>query len=164
MARLEVNLLGSFQVSLDGKPGSGFDSDKVRGLLAYLAVEADQPHRRERLAGLLWPDYPERSASTNLRSALANLRKVIGDQQAQPPFLLISHRTIQFNCASDSQLDVHQFTTLVGKEPGRSTDTSQLKSAVALYQGEFLEGFFIPDSSIFEEWAQVTRGSFQRQI
>ena len=48
MARLEINLLGSFQVSLDGKPVSGFDSDKVRGLLTYLAVEADQPHRRER--------------------------------------------------------------------------------------------------------------------
>ncbi len=164
MARLEINLLGSFQVSLDGKPVSGFDSDKVRGLLAYLAVEADQPHRRERLAGLLWPDYPERSARTSLRSALANLRKVTGDQQAQPPFLLITNRTIQFNLASDSQLDVHQFAALVGGEPGRSTDTSQLESAVALYQGEFLEGFFIPDSSAFEEWAQVTRQSFQWQM
>jgi DNA-binding SARP family transcriptional activator len=164
MARLEINLLGPFQVSLDGNPVSGFDSDKVRGLLAYLTVEADQPHRRERLAGLLWPDYPERSARTNLRSALANLRKVIGDQQAQPPFLLITHRTIQFNRVSDSQLDVHQFTALVGGEPGISTDTSQLESAVARYKGEFLEGFFIPDSSTFEEWAQVTRQSFQRQM
>ena len=27
----------------------------VKALLVYLAVEADRPHRREALAGLLWP-------------------------------------------------------------------------------------------------------------
>jgi DNA-binding SARP family transcriptional activator len=32
---------------------SGFASDKVRALLAYLATEVDQPQRREKLAGLL---------------------------------------------------------------------------------------------------------------
>ena len=164
MARLVINLLGSFQVSLDGKLVSGFESDKVRGLLAYLAVEADQPHRRERLAGLLWPDYPERSARTNLRSALANLRKVLDDQHAQPPFLLITRQTIQFNPVSDSQLDADQFLTLVGGEPGRSADISPLEDAAALYRGDFLEGFFIPDSSAVEEWVQVTRQSFQRQM
>ncbi len=164
MARLVINLLGSFQVSLDGKPVSGFDSDKVRGLLAYLVVEADQPHRRERLAGLLWPDYPEGSARTNLRSALANLRKIIGDHQAQPPFLLITRQTIQFNRASDAWLDVHQFTTLAGGEPGHLANIERLESSVALHKGGFLEGFFITDSSAFEEWAQLTRQSFQRQM
>jgi DNA-binding SARP family transcriptional activator len=164
MARLVINLLGSFQVSLDGKPVSGFDSDKVRGLLAYLVVEADQPHRRERLAGLLWPDYPEGSARTNLRSALANLRKIIGDHQVQPPFLLITRQTIQFNRASDAWLDVHQFTTLAGGEPGHLDNIERLESSVALHKGGFLEGFFITDSSAFEEWAQLTRQSFQRQM
>ncbi len=70
MARLSICLLGHLQVTLDGKPVTRFDSDKVRALPAYLAVEADRPHRREKLAGLLWPDRPERSARTNLRSAL----------------------------------------------------------------------------------------------
>ena len=80
MAHLSVKLLGPPLVTLDMKPASGFDSDKVRGLLAYLIVDNDRPHRREKLAGLLWPDYPERSARTSLRSALANLRQVIRDQ------------------------------------------------------------------------------------
>jgi DNA-binding SARP family transcriptional activator len=60
MAHLLLALLGPFQVTLAGEPVTSFESDKVRALLAYLAVEADRPHRRESLAGLLWPDWPER--------------------------------------------------------------------------------------------------------
>jgi DNA-binding SARP family transcriptional activator len=85
MAALSVRLFGPFQVALDGEAVTGFATDKGRALLAYLVVEADRPHRRESLAGLLWPDYPERSARTSLRSALANLRQVIGDAAASPP-------------------------------------------------------------------------------
>ncbi|MFN2217102.1 MAG: regulator, partial [Anaerolineae bacterium] len=78
MARLSIRLLGPLQVTLDGEPVTGFESDKVRALLAYLAVEQGAPQRREKLAGMLWPDWPERSARTNLRRALANLRKALG--------------------------------------------------------------------------------------
>ena len=67
MARLEIRLIGAFEVTLDGQPMLGFESDRVCALLAYLAVESDRPHRREKLAGLLWPDLPEESARANLR-------------------------------------------------------------------------------------------------
>ena len=77
--RLTLHLLGPPEVYLDDGPASGFVSDKARALLTYLAVEADRAHRRETLAGLLWPDYPERSARTNLSNALANLRTVPGE-------------------------------------------------------------------------------------
>jgi len=49
-------LLGSFRVSLDAAAVTAFESDKVRALLAYLAAEADRPHGREALVGMLWPD------------------------------------------------------------------------------------------------------------
>ena len=52
MPHLSLSLLGSFQAALDGLPVTGFKSNKERALLAYLAVEADRPHRREMLAGL----------------------------------------------------------------------------------------------------------------
>ena len=45
MARLSIHLLGPFRVILDGQPVAGFESDKVRALLAYLAVESGQRHR-----------------------------------------------------------------------------------------------------------------------
>ena len=58
MARLSVRLLGSLQVTLDGQAVTGFESDQVRALLTYLVVEAERAHRRETLAGLLWPGFP----------------------------------------------------------------------------------------------------------
>ena len=106
MDQLSLTLLGGFAVTLDGEPVKAFDSNKVRALLGYLAVEAGRAHRRESLAALLWPGYPDRSARTNLRNALANLRTAIGDREAEPPFLLITRDTLQFNRASGYWLDV----------------------------------------------------------
>ncbi|MCR4405553.1 MAG: AAA family ATPase [Anaerolineae bacterium] len=159
MAHLSLSCLGPFQVTLDGQPVMGFKSNKVRALLAYLAVEADRPHRREVLAGLLWPDWPDRDALSNLRYTLANLRQVIGDRTAEPPFLLITRDTIQFNPASDYWLDVTAFIDLIGLR-----DMSGLERAVAMYQGSFLEGFSVSDSPAFEEWALLTREQIGRQM
>ena len=95
MARLGLLLLGPFGAVLDDAPITAFESNKVRALLAYLAVESDQPHRRESLAGLLWPEMPDRAALSNLRYALSNLRQAIGDRDLEPPFLLVTRDSIQ---------------------------------------------------------------------
>ena len=162
MAFLSIHTLGPFQVLLDGEPVTGFDSDKVRALLAYLVVEADRPHRREKLAGLLWPDFPDQSARTSLRSALANLRKVIGDQNTDTNFILVDRQTLQFNIKSDYELDAHRFTNLIGNETEGLPDVSKLEEAISFYEGDFMEGFSLSDSAIFEEWILVSREAFQR--
>ncbi len=161
MAQLSISLFGSFRVALDGEPVTGFVSDKARALLAYLAVEAERPHRRESLVGLLWPEYPERSARANLRNVLANVRQVIGDREADSPFLCIERQTIQFNPEADVRVDVTAFTEGLGTS--RAEAAHELETAVALYQGGFLEGFSLPDSPAFEEWALLKREQFQRQ-
>jgi DNA-binding SARP family transcriptional activator len=130
MARLSLSLLGPLQVTLDGEPISRFESDKVRALLAYLAVEADRPHRREALVGLLWPDWPERAARRNLSHALANLRQAIGDGQAAPPFLLITPQTIQFNCTADYWLDLAAFSSQLSAVSRQPSAVSGQRSAI----------------------------------
>jgi DNA-binding SARP family transcriptional activator len=162
MARLSLSLLGLFQVALDGQPVTGFKSNKVRALLAYLAVETDRPHRRETLAGLLWPDWSNRDALGNLRYALSNLRHVLGDHTAEPPFLLITRDTIQFNPISDYWLDVKTLTKATQMEKDCPPDDAVLEEAVGLYQGNFLEGFSLEDSSAFEEWTLLTRERLAR--
>jgi DNA-binding SARP family transcriptional activator len=159
MARLAIRVLGSFQANLDGELIGGFHSDKVRALLAYLCVEGKRPHRREKLAGLLWPDLPECSARTNLRHALANLRQVIGNREANPTFLSVTRQTIQFNSDSDIWADALAFTSALLSLQG---SIPQLEKAISWYHGEFLEGFSLPDSSIFEEWLLLQREHFQR--
>ena len=101
MTHLQVRLLGPFQVARSGRVITEFETTKTRALLAYLAAEADRPHRRAALAEMLWPDRPEGTARANLRHILTNLRNAVGDRDADPPFLLITRKIIQFNRASD---------------------------------------------------------------
>jgi DNA-binding SARP family transcriptional activator len=114
MPHLALSLLGTFRATLDGQPITGFESAKVRALLAFLAVESDRPHARETLAGLLWSQFPNTIALRNLRLALSNLRQAIGDHHAAPPFLLITRDTIQFNTQSDCWLDLTGLQDLSG--------------------------------------------------
>ena len=158
MARLTISLFGAFQVQLDGQPVTRFESDKVRALLAYLAVEAARPHRREHLAGLLWPDQPEAAARHNLSQTLLRLRQAIGDRQARPPFLLITPQTIQFNPASDTWLDVAAFTAYTAA----SATVEALTQTLTHYTGDFLAGFYGVDSDLFEEWVLARREELRR--
>ena len=72
-ARLSLSLLGTFDATLYGVPVTSLESNRVRALLSFLAVESDRPHRREYLASLLWPNRPESTARKNLRQALTRL-------------------------------------------------------------------------------------------
>ena len=164
MSRLTIRLLGPFEVVLDNQPVTGFESDKVRALLAYLATESEQAHRREALAGLLWPEMAESQARMNLRGALADLRQAINDHHAEPSFLEITRQSIQFNNDSDSLVDVHEFDILTNSGSVREQGVLQLEEAVNLYGGEFLAGFSIVDSAGFEEWATVTREQSTRYM
>ncbi|NIL96284.1 MAG: transcriptional regulator, partial [Planctomycetales bacterium] len=168
---MSIQLLGQFQVRLGGEPVTDFESDKVRGLLAYLAVEQEQLHRREKLAGLLWPDMPESAARNNLRRTLANLRQVIGDREAQRPFLNVSRQAVQADAAAGAWIDVVEFGELLGVDAGsgRSAERLQqateqaLQRAVELYRGSFLEGFSLAESAAFEEWLLFKREQLHRQ-
>ncbi|MBV7338793.1 hypothetical protein KFU94_63355 [Chloroflexi bacterium TSY] len=148
---------------MNSVPVTGFTSKKAQALLAYLAVEA-RPHSREELAGLLWPDYPDASARTNLRSVLANVRRVIDDQHAVPSYLIISRQTICFNSASDSRLDTAIFDRLSAPVLLEQSIQPTLESAVTQVEDVFLAGFSLPDSPTFEEWLLLKREYFDRQV
>ena len=162
VSQLRIQLFGAFHATADGVPLTGFASDKVRALLAYLAVESDRPHRREALAGLLWPDYPEASARANLRRALANLRTVIADREASQPLLTISRQTVRVTLADRILCDATAFSTALETARAAPERIGELERAVGLYQGPFLEGFSLADSVCFGEWLVVTRERFRQ--
>jgi WD40 repeat protein/DNA-binding SARP family transcriptional activator len=157
---LQINLLGPVEVRLAGADLTPTLSRKVKALLAYLAVEAERPHPRESLAGLLWPERPETVARQNLRQSLLRLRQAVGTEYVEA-----SRKTVQFNPAGDVHLDVAEFTALVAA--WRSHDhaapemcaecAARLEEAAALYRGDFLAQFFLEDSAAFEEWASLKR-------
>jgi predicted ATPase/DNA-binding SARP family transcriptional activator len=166
MPHLTLSLLGGFQAQLDDRPLDGFQSNKVRSLLIYLAVEADRPHSRAKLAGLFWANLPEKRALTYLRHALANLRKILGDadsdDQATQPFLRVTPQTLQFNRQSDCRLDVADLLAALDRSAADSLPARE----AALKGGDrpFLDGFFLNDCPAFEEWMLLFRERLQRRV
>lgn len=160
MSHLKLSLLGTFQAELNEKIVVGFESDKARALLAYLAIESEFPQRRDKLAGLLWPDFLDTAARGNLRHALANLRSLLEDKLNRNPFLLTTRQTIQLNDDASVAVDASQFAGIYKRlESGELNTTSiqTIKQAVAAYRGPFLDGFFLPECVDFEEWLNLTR-------
>jgi len=139
VAHLSMALMGPFEVTLDGEPVTWFQSDKVRALLAYLAVEAAIPHPRHALAGLLWPDVPDAHALHSLSQALCNLRSIVHDKDGATPCLLVNPHTIQFNPHCDHWVDVARFGRLLhwdAAAAGRLVGRSGWESGRLMNQGD----------------------------
>lgn len=148
MPLLQIRLLDAFQVALDDQPLTKLYSDRTRALLAYLVLERDRPHRRGELALLLWPDAETKKANQNLRQTLRQLRLALDNDSADPPFLLITNKTLQFNPNCDYWLDV---------EAVRDGE-------IALYRGGLLAQFYVPDSDLFNEWLLIRREGLHREV
>jgi predicted ATPase/DNA-binding SARP family transcriptional activator len=168
---LRLSFLGAFDARLEEKPIKEFESSKVRALLAYLVVEADKPHSRDKLAGMFWGELNDETAGKNLRQALSNLRKTIRDDAAERPLLNVSAATVQARLDSDLWLDTRAFASLLREtdsHPHRELETClacarRMEEALTLYRGAFLEGFFLKESDSFQDWIVIHREHFQQQ-
>ena len=166
MNHLALHLTGRIEAKLDERDITReFRTEKERALLAFLMVESDRAHWRDGLAELFWPDRPSGVARTNLRQALSGIRRALKDASNTPPFILADDETIQFNPQSSYWLDVVAFQGLIQAvmtHQHKSTETCQvcarrLEEAVALYRGEFMEGFYLDDSQRGQEWIAFQR-------
>ncbi len=172
MDRLKLTLFGPFEARLNEKRITEFATDKVRALLVYLALEGNRPHRRETLATLLWGDWPHAVALRNLRQSLHRLRQTLDQHQSDlsNDLLTITRQTVQLN-PEYLDLDVTHFQQLAREIEQHSHDNVQsceaclaiLADAVALYQGELMTGFSLPDAPDFENWLLIQREQFHHQ-
>ena len=129
---LDVRLFGKFEVSQDGRPVE-IASRPVHSLLAYLILNAGVMVRREKVAGLLWPDSEEDNARHNLRQALWRLGKVIGKK-----YFLTDKVSVSFDSRADYTLDV---ATLLEEVTEEGT-ADQLIRSVSVYTDTLLPGFY----------------------
>ena len=141
--KLEVRLLGKFEVSSDGKPIT-IAARPAQSLFAFLIVNAGTAHRREKLAGILWPDSLEETARDNLRHALWRLRKALQSVSAAS-YLQANDLTITFATSDAYWLDIAQLEKL-----NESTSADELIAVLSNYQGGLLPGFY-------EEWVVLER-------
>ncbi len=159
--KLQLTLLGRPQVILDGMRVTGFTYQKSPALLAYLAVTGHY-YTREALADLFWGEATGPNARASLRKVLADLRRTV------PDHLVISRYEVAFDWAAPHALDVQAFheqvrqATRPAHRPLTEDDAARLSEAVALYRGDFMEGFHILRAAAFEEWVSLTREWLRR--
>lgn len=141
---LHVKLLGQFNLSLDDQPVE-LPSRPAQALLAYLILNSGTAIRREKLAGLLWPDASDTNSRSNLRHALWRIRKAVGGD-----YLNADDLAIAFNSEAPYQLDVEALDYDTRSNPS----TEALMACVSVYAGEFLPGFY-------EDWIALERERWQ---
>lgn len=152
---LEILTLGGLSIRLDGEPVDGFASRKAEALLVYVACTG-RPKARDILAEMLWEERTQSQALSNLRVVLSSLRKTLGS------YVSISRDAVGINLDADVWMDVvHLEQALDEVRGGRlllsDEAISVLEDASALYQGDFLEGWYVRGSYGFENWAVLER-------
>lgn len=149
--------LGPPRVEAAGRPVR-LETRKTTALLAFLSVN-QRPHSRESLAALLWPEYDSVRAPANLRRVLASLQQALGEG-----WLTVTRDTLAFEPKEQVSVDSVEFMArmreLRDSCSGFPTDVSgveKLRKALALYRGDFLEGFNLKDCPQFDQWQMILR-------
>jgi DNA-binding SARP family transcriptional activator/pimeloyl-ACP methyl ester carboxylesterase/tRNA A-37 threonylcarbamoyl transferase component Bud32 len=147
---LYANFLGQFSLQLDDQPVT-LASRPAQLVLAYLLLNPAASHRREQMAGVLWPESSDTNARHNLRNTVWQLRKALGDE-----YLLVTKDTVAFDRSAPHQSDVAMLQDVVPLD-----DVDALMGAVCGYQGDLLPGFY-------EDWIQLERerlrGLYERRM
>ena len=146
---LEIRTLGGITLGVNGHTISDMGSRKAEAMLVYLVVE-DRQLNRDVLAALFWPESTGEHASTSLRVALSILRKNIGD------YLDISRDTVRIKLDAKVYLDLDDLKEKLA--------SGQMEQALEIYQGDFLQGFHIRDSSEFEDWLRLEQERVRRLV
>src|SRR5512134_1170019 len=80
--RWSLRLLGDFQLSeYSSGEKVALPGKRERVLLAYLALSPDGRQPRRKLVTLLWGEAADETTLDNLRTAIFNLRKALGDTE-----------------------------------------------------------------------------------
>ena len=157
MPQVKIYLLGAPQVERDGTMVST-DRRKAVALLAYLAVTA-QPHTRDSLATLLWPDYDTASSYAYLRRTLWEINQLLG-----PGWLETERDQVWLKQDKSVWVDAAAFLTHLTRFRHTPTGPEPLAEAVALYRDHFLAGFSLRDSASFDTWQQLQTDHFRREL
>src|SRR6266511_4662708 len=162
MAHLKLFVLGSLRLERDGQPVE-LNLRKALALLVYLAV-GGQPHSRDALATLLWPESDQREGRARLRRTLHRLTQAIGDDildSGPEAIRLYSHVDLWLDSAAFRQ-HITAGLAAAPQDVFAPERLAHLNAAVELYTEDFLAGFTLSDSPTFDEWQFFQRESLRQ--
>jgi len=143
---LHLTTLGSLDLRRsDGSPVVELLRQRKRmAVLVYLTVGGHEASvSRETLRGLFWPDCPESRAQRALNQTVYVMRRMLGGG------VIESRGDWDLVISSRLQCDATTFGHAI---------KSSAADALAVYAGDFLPGFSVPNAPEFERWVEATRG------
>lgn len=149
---IKIALLGPLTIEIDNQPVEALVSVKAQAILSYLLFQP-RPLPRQTIATLFWGEMPEEDARRNLRGVVMKLRHHLD------PFLQIDNQQIGFDFQSAHWVDARQF-----EEHIRIGEKRPLQAAIALYRGEFMQGFVLRDAPEFESWQERERTKYHQLV
>jgi DNA-binding SARP family transcriptional activator len=153
---LSVLLLGPPRLLRDDTP-LNVSRRKSRALVYYLAAH-ERPLTREQLLAFFWPDLERPAAQQTLRTTLHGLRKALGEA--------LGVDDDRVGLAPGTRVDTRRFALALAAPPTPGPDATEainaLTETLALYRGDFLEGFSLPDTPGFDDWASIERERYRR--
>jgi DNA-binding SARP family transcriptional activator len=154
MHDVRITLFGQVEVAMAGGAPARPETVRVAGLLGYLAFHHDTPHRREKLAELLWPDQEPGRGRRLLSDALWRARRLLGPAGGPGP-LAAGRDAVALRLAPGVVVDAVAFERVA--LAGDAAAIEELEAAVALYRGDFLE-------DCYDDWATPVRERLREQL
>lgn len=154
----EIKLFGWLRVTMGDRVVSRFPTKKCASLLAFLAFHLDDPHSREVLTEMLWPDADPEAAGNRFRVTLSSLRGVLEPDGVTPGSVLIADRTtVQLSPAAVAT-DVQHFKRALTEASAVSGELREecFTRACTLYGGDLLNGHI-------DEWVIPERERLARE-
>jgi DNA-binding SARP family transcriptional activator len=146
VASVEIQLLGRFEVRVDGRPvpAPAWRHRRAAGLVKLLALASGNRVHRGQVIEAFWPHLAPEGGERNLHKAIHLARKGIGDPSA------ITLSSQEVGLGGDVAVDVERFEREAERALGVG-DLDGCGSAASLYTGELL-----PEDR-YEEWTQPAR-------
>ncbi len=159
--RLQVHTLGAFQVWRGSQliAANQWRREKARQLFQVLLTYRGAPLDRDQIIEHLWPSLDPATAQRNFKVTLNALYQVLEPDRepgSESAFILREGTTYSLRPDADLWLDAEEFVQTLQQvdllhEEQPEQAARVLKSALALYQGQYL-----PDAR-YENWAAAER-------
>lgn len=133
MSNISCKLFGYPVIKEDGNEIS-IPMGKLSAIFMYILIK--RIVSRDEIAGMFWEESSEQNAKLSLRNALHKIKKYFKEEIILTP----NKSTLVLNNNINFYIDVREF------------EKSPLEN-LELYTGDFLEGFYVKDSTIFEQWS-----------
>jgi DNA-binding SARP family transcriptional activator len=147
---IRVSLFGRFEARCDKRQAPGLRARKVQEFLSYMLLSGQRQIQRERLADRLWQQVDSACAKKYLRQALWQLQRAY-EAEAAPgdgPLLVVDQDWVGIHVDAPLWVDAREleraYESAVDAPPGELAPLlrERIRSAVALYRGELLEGWY----------------------